>query len=109
MDVGSWGALSVYPLYRGGGVHEPLAPAGLRSRALHDAVEVAEEAQVVADGAVVFDVLGVGEDRRGGIGGRGQRIDPGPLAIGDRRGNVLLAVALQIRAQQRIAAIGVGL
>ena len=77
---------------------DPSSPGRARSRARPTTRSSDRRSEIVAHGAVVWDVLRVGEDCLRGIGGRGQRIDFGSLAIGDRRGNVGVAMAVQIRA-----------
>ena len=71
--------------------------------ALHEAVERLEEAQVVGDRAVEHDVDRIDELRRRRIGRLRERIELDPLAVGDRLGDVGVAAALQIRAQQCVA------
>ena len=85
--------------------HRPVAlDPGL---ALHEAVERLEEAQIVGDRAVEQRVDGIDEARLRRARRLGQRIDPGAPAIGHGLGDVGIAAAAQVGAQQGVAGIGV--
>ena len=71
---------------------------------LHDAVEVLEEARIVTDGRVEDDIPGIRENGCRRIVRLRERIDLYLLAVSDRLCHVAIAVADQVRADQRIAA-----
>ena len=76
---------------------------------LDDGVEVIEEGGVVLDGGVEVDVFDVGEDGGWRVRGGGERIDAHLFAVGDGGGDVGVGVALEVGAEEHVAAEGVGL
>jgi hypothetical protein len=72
--------------------------------ALNDPVEMLKKARVASDRGIEIDVLHVGEDRGGWIGRLRERIDFHLLAVGDGGLHIRVAMALEVRAEQHIAA-----